>query len=145
MYANHVFLKESRQFSTHDFGSTPNSISQSISVEINSIGLPEIVELAKQSLNQPVPSTWLKEKLKDAEPVNSVAKGALAFLEEYEFDGGRLLSSLQQVPLRTLQTTDALSGLPAKPRGLGRRVVLAVGLVGLFLSVFLYLRFRQGL
>ena len=114
-------------------------------MEINSIGLPEIVELAKQSLNQPVPSTWLKEKLKDVEPVNSVAKGALAFLEEYEFDGWRLLSSLQQVPLRTFQTTDALSEMPAKPRGLGRRVVLAVGLVGLFLSVFLYLRFRQGL
>jgi hypothetical protein len=111
---------------------------------MRSISLPEIVELAQQSLDKPDPTNWLKEKLEGANPVNSVAKGALEFLIEHQFDAWLLLSSLQQTPSNINQPIDALICMPERRKGLGRRFVLAIGLLCLFLSVFLYLRFTQG-
>jgi hypothetical protein len=111
---------------------------------MRSISLPEIVELAQQSLDKPDSKNWLKEKLEGANPVNSVAKGALEFLIEHQFDAWLLLSSLQQTPSNISHPTGAFLGIPKRRQGLGRRFILAIGLLGLLLSVFLYLRFTQG-
>lgn len=111
---------------------------------MRSISLPEIVELAQQSLDKPDSTNWLKQKLEGAAPVNSVAKGALEFLIEHQFDAWVLLSSLQQTPSNLSQPTDAFLGIPERRQGIGRRFILAFGFLGLFLSVFLYLSFTQG-
>jgi hypothetical protein len=143
MEAKHLFSLESDGFHTLKPKSVVSNFFSTNDV-MRCINLPEIVELAKQCLDAPDPQNWLKERLKGAYPANSVAKAALDFLIEHQFDAWLLLSSLQQTPSNINQPIDALICMPERRKGLGRRFVLAIGLLCLFLSVFLYLRFTQG-
>jgi hypothetical protein len=108
------------------------------------ISLTDLVELARQSLEQAEPSEWLKAQIEDAKPVNSVANGALDFLRENKFDGLLLLSVLQQTRLSKPFTIHEFSVEPEKHKGLGRRSILGLGVVFLLLVMFLYLKFGMG-
>jgi hypothetical protein len=112
---------------------------------MRTISLPEIVELAQLSLERPGSTDWLKGQLQEVKPHNSVAKGALEFLAENNFDGLLLLSILQQTPAKANLNKGGLMEFQEKRQGLGRSLILALGLICLALTVFLYLRFAHGI
>lgn len=107
------------------------------------VSLPDIVGLAQISLEKSEPKEWLRHQLSDKEPVNSIASGALNYLEENQYDPILLLTLLQQNKV-VHPIIDSQYSEPIRVKGWGRRTVLGIGIVALLLAVFIYLRFTQG-
>lgn len=107
------------------------------------VSLADIVSLAQNSLEKPEPHLWLRHQLADKEPVNSIAGGALNYLQENQFDPLQLLTLLQQNKV-VHPIIDPQYSEPFRVKGWGRRTVLGIGIVALLLVVFIYLRFNQG-